>query len=128
MAHAKIVCIVDDDEDLRGSISSFFRSVGLRVVDFATAETFLSSGTVEEAACLITDLHMPGMNGLGLCRELLRRGFRLPVIVMTAYSSPEARAEASELGTAGFMEKPIDPEVLLRDIEMILQQQPREPS
>ncbi|MGJ5203493.1 response regulator transcription factor [Bradyrhizobium sp. HKCCYLR20261] len=120
MAQAMTICIVDDDDDVRESISSFLRSVGLRVAGFANAEMFLSSATIADAACLITDLHMPGMTGLGLHRELLRRGIRMPVIVMTAYSTPEARAEADHLGAAGFVEKPVDPELLLQDVEAIL--------
>ncbi|WP_264054625.1 response regulator transcription factor [Rhodopseudomonas palustris] len=116
------ICIVDDDDDVRESISSFFRSVGLQVVGFGTAEKCLSSATIDDAACLITDLHMPGMNGLGLHRELLRRGVHVPVIVMTAYSTPEAHAEARHLGAAGFVEKPVDPEILLQNVETILRE------
>ncbi|WP_245258291.1 response regulator transcription factor [Rhodopseudomonas palustris] len=111
---------MDDDEDVRESISSFFRSVGLHVEGFAAAETFLASPSLPDTDCLITDLHMPGMDGLGLHRELLRRGVNIPVIMMTAYSTPEARAEASDLGAAGFVDKPVDPEILLHDVEAIL--------
>ncbi|MBI5129341.1 MAG: response regulator [Rhodopseudomonas palustris] len=122
LAQGNTICIVDDDDDVRESISSFFRSVGLQVVGFGTAENCLSSATIDNAACLITDLHMPGMNGLGLHRELRRRGVQVPVIVMTAYSTPEARAEARHLGAAGFVEKPVDPEILLQNVETILRE------
>ena len=114
------ICIVDDDDDVRESISSFFRSVGLQVEGFGAAESFLDSPTVTRVGCLITDLHMPGMDGLGLHRELIRRGVASPVIVMTAYATPEARAEAQGLGAAGFVDKPVDPELLLHDVETIL--------
>ncbi|WP_407158028.1 response regulator transcription factor [Bradyrhizobium sp. STM 3557] len=114
------ICIVDDDDDVRESISSFFRSVGLQVEGFGAAESFLQSPAVSRVGCLITDLHMPGMDGLGLHRELIRRGVAIPVIVMTAYATPEARAEAQGLGAAGFVDKPVDPELLLHDVETIL--------
>jgi FixJ family two-component response regulator len=114
------ICIVDDDDDVRESISSFFRSVGLRVEGFCAAERFLEQAALAEVGCLITDLHMPGMDGLGLHRELIRRGVAIPVIVMTAYATPEARAEAQGLGAAGFVDKPVDPELLLHDVEAIL--------
>jgi FixJ family two-component response regulator len=114
------ICIVDDDDDVRESISSFFRSVGLQVEGFGAAESFLQSPTVSRVGCLITDLHMPGMDGLGLHRELIRRGVAIPVILMTAYATPEARAEAQGLGAAGFVDKPVDPELLLHDVEAIL--------
>jgi FixJ family two-component response regulator len=119
------ICIVDDDDDVRESISSFFRSVGLRVEGFGAAETFLQSPALSRADCLITDLHMPGMDGLGLHRELRRRGVEIPVIVMTAYSTPEARAEAKDLGAAAFVDKPVDPEILLNDVESILKNSSR---
>ncbi|WP_454634284.1 response regulator transcription factor [Bradyrhizobium cenepequi] len=105
---------------MRESISSFFRSVGLRVESFGAAENFLESSSVANVDCVITDLHMPGMDGLGLHRELRRRGVGVPVIVMTAYSTPEARAEAKSLGAAAFVDKPVDPEILLHDVEAIL--------
>lgn len=114
------ICIVDDDDDVRESISSFFRSVGLNVEGFCAAEMFLETAALADVGCLITDLHMPGMDGLGLHRELIRRGVEIPVIVMTAYATPEARAEAQGLGAAGFVDKPVDPELLLHDVEAIL--------
>jgi FixJ family two-component response regulator len=114
------ICIVDDDDDVRESISSFFRSVGLHVEGFGAAEMFLESAALADVGCLITDLHMPGMDGLGLHRELIRRGVAIPVIVMTAYATPEAKAEAQGLGAAGFVDKPVDPELLLHDVEAIL--------
>lgn len=128
MPNRSIISIVDDDEDVRESISSFFRSVGLHVEGYSAAEAFLASPSLFETDCLITDLHMPGMDGLGLHRELLRRGVDIPVIVMTAYSTPDARAVASTLGAAAFVDKPVDPEILLRDLEAILRNSPDRPS
>ncbi|MHC2518951.1 CheY-like chemotaxis protein [Bradyrhizobium diazoefficiens] len=83
----------------------------------------MSSPSLKKVDCVITDLHMPGMDGLGLHRELRRIGVDVPVIVMTAYSTPEARAEAKTLGAAAFVDKPVDPEILLQDVESILDQQ-----
>jgi FixJ family two-component response regulator len=124
VAKRSTICIVDDDDDVRESISSFFRSVGLLVEGFGAAETFLASAALSRVDCLITDLHMPGMDGLGLHRELRRRGIDIPVIVMTAYATPEARAEAEGLGAAGFLDKPVDPEILLSDVEAVLDKAP----
>ncbi|WP_461321116.1 response regulator transcription factor [Bradyrhizobium diazoefficiens] len=123
MPHGPTICIIDDDTDVRESISSFFRSAGLSVEGYSAAESFLSSPSLKKVDCVITDLHMPGMDGLGLHRELRRIGVDVPVIVMTAYSTPEARAEAKTLGAAAFVDKPVDPEILLQDVESILDQQ-----
>lgn len=114
------VCIVDDDKDVRMSLESFLRSTGTRVLTFASAESFLSFESGDAPACLITDLHMPGMDGLALQAEVVRRGRRYPVIVMTAFPTPDARRDAANMGAAAFFAKPVDPELLLDRVEELL--------
>ncbi len=70
-----------------------------------------------ELACIVTDLHMPGMTGLELQAEIARRGWRHPVIVMTAYPTDVARDQAMSAGATAFLTKPIDPDSLLEAIE-----------
>lgn len=120
MLAGSLICIVDDDEAVRESIGSFFRSAGIVVKGFRAAEALLASPDLAVMACLITDLHMPGMDGLDLHRELRLRGRHVPVILMTAYPTPEARARARELGVSLFVEKPADPEILLEEVEALL--------
>lgn len=120
MRAGPLICIVDDDEDVRESIGSFFRSAGVVTKGFEAAEALLASPDVDAMACLITDLHMPGMDGLDLHGELRRRGCHAPVILMTAYPTTEARERAAALGVALFVEKPADPEMLLEEVEALL--------
>jgi len=108
------VCVVDDDEEVRESIASFFRSAGVSVLVFGSAEGLLASNALSAVDCVITDLHMPGMNGLELSHELLRRNLAMPLIVMTAFPTDEARMRAGDLKVHAFMCKPVDPDELLR--------------
>jgi FixJ family two-component response regulator len=114
------VCIVDDDDGVRCSLENYLRAVGMNVWTFASAETFLASSHRTTTDCLVCDLHMPGLDGLALQRELNRLGRCFPVIVMTAFPAEAARMESANLGAAAFMEKPIDPDTLLEKLEAVL--------
>jgi len=120
MPQKPCIAIVDDDENVRSSIQNFFLAAGLKVNTFSSAESFLASPAKEATNCLVTDLHMPGLNGLELQRKLRIAGYAMAVIVMTGFPSEEARREAADLGAAAFMEKPVDPDELLEQVEMAL--------
>jgi FixJ family two-component response regulator len=93
------VAVVDDDEAVRVALSNLLASLDLGVATFASAEEFLASAACRTAACLITDVQMPGMSGLDLQRHLIDSGSRLPVIFITAYLSEHVRQEAEAVGT-----------------------------
>ncbi|NVN10105.1 response regulator transcription factor [Nguyenibacter vanlangensis] len=114
-----VICVVDDDEDVRESIGAFFRSAGIPTEKFDGAEALLAWPGLASMRCLITDLHMPGMNGLDLQRELKRRGRVVPVILMSAYPTHDSREQAKALGVSFFATKPADPEVLLEQVEAL---------
>ncbi|MBO9712386.1 response regulator [Sphingomonas sp.] len=120
MPSGSVICIVDDDEEVLDSIGTFFRSAGINVRKFGAAEALLASPELQTMNCLITDLHMPGMDGLDLQRELRRQGRAVPVILMTAFPTPEARDAAAQLGIACFVTKPTDPESLLDQVTALL--------
>lgn len=108
-----MICIVDDDSWARGGLEDLLLSVGYKTRTFASAELFLDSGVVHHATCLITDLHMPGLNGLELQRALQREGHRFPIIFVTAYRNEKLRARALEEGALCFLIKPYDQQTLL---------------
>ena len=120
MKRYPVICVVDDDESVRSSLANYLRAAGREVRTFESAASFLSSPDRGATGCLVTDLHMPGMDGLALQQELNRIGRDFPVIVMTAYSTPAARERSAELGAAAFLEKPVDPDGLLERIDTIL--------
>ena len=113
----RFIAIVDDDPGVRGSLDSLLRSAGLTGRSFPDGEALLCCGEESRIACIITDLHMPGMTGIELQAELTRRGWRQPVIVMTAFPNDAARAQALGGGAQAFLTKPIDPDALLEAVE-----------
>lgn len=120
MKHPTTISIVDDDDDVRSSLENYLRAAGLEVRTFRSAESFLASSDRIVTDCLVTDLHMPGLDGLSLQAELNRTGRTFPVIVMTAFPTDCARETSKDLGAAAFLEKPIDPDALLDKVEAIL--------
>ncbi|PCF91286.1 two-component system response regulator [Sphingopyxis terrae subsp. ummariensis] len=117
VSSSPIIAIIDDDPDVRGSLDSLLRSVGMTPRCYAGAEEMLASGGHEELACIVTDLHMPGMTGLELQAQLSARGWRTPFILVTAYPTDAARDQATRAGACGFLTKPVDPDRLLDAIE-----------
>ena len=116
-----VVCIIDDDEALRSGVIALFRSARLEVRDFASAEAFLEALPVEGLACVVTDLRMPpGMGGLELWAELLGAGIKVPLILMSAYLTPQVVDTAVSLGVAAVLEKPVDPDLLLERLFAVL--------
>jgi FixJ family two-component response regulator len=115
-----LIGIVDDDAEVRDSMSTLFRSAGIAVRSFDAAESLLASTELAAMQCVITDLHMQGMDGLDLQRELKRLGCDVPVILMTAHPTPDVHARAKGAGVARFFAKPADPEWLLGEVGTLL--------
>ena len=117
---AALIAIVDDDPGVRGSLDSLLRSAGLAGRSFSDAQALLSCTGKEQLACIITDVQMRGLSGIELMAELLRQGWRQPVIVMTAFPSETVRAQALAHGAVAFLPKPIDPDALLSAVARAL--------
>lgn len=120
MKEKPYISIVDDDENVRSSIGSYFRAAGLHIHTFDSAESFLACIDDLRTDCLVTDLHMPGIDGLALQRRLRQAGYWFPVIFLTAFATAGARRQAQQFGAAVFLEKPVDPDDLLVRVEEAL--------
>lgn len=111
------VFIVDDDEDVRISLSRSLRTRGYNTEVFASAQAFLDSDTAERYGCLILDYGMPEMSGLELQQRLLRRKNMIPIIFITGHGGVPEAVEAVKHGAIDFLEKPFRQDILISRIE-----------
>ena len=111
---------MDDDFRVRESLDSLLQSVGYQVVLFASAGEFLDSGILAHAACVITDVRMPLMDGIELQRRIRKLNPGLPVIFMSAHVNEETRKLAFKDGAIDFLYKPFDAAELLRVVQTAL--------
>jgi len=121
-----VVVCVDDDFRVRESIERLVESAGYAASVFSSAEEFLQSGTLACAICLVTDVRMPGMDGIELQRCIRLNRPELPVIFISAHQDDETRKRALDEGAVGFLYKPFDGGELLRAIEVALNDSPED--
>ena len=115
-----IVAGVDDDFRVRESIESLVESAGHAAFVFSSAEEFLRSGALAQTICLVTDLRMPGMDGIELQRRIRLDRPELPVIFISAHGDDETRRRALNGGAVAFLYKPFDAAELLGAIQTAL--------
>jgi len=115
-----IVVAVDDDFRVRESLQSLIESAGYEPVVFSSAEEFLQSGTLTAATCVITDVRMPGIDGIELQRRIKLERPDLPVIFISAHNHAEIRQKALDDGAFDFLFKPFNAADLLEAIQAAL--------
>jgi len=120
MSRTPRVYVIDDDDAVRRGLRMLLESAGYRVEDFASADAFLDRCTDESRGCLISDLQMPGVDGLQLQATLDARGIRLPMIMLTGFADVPAAVQSLKAGALDFMQKPFDPELLLAQVQVAL--------
>jgi two-component system response regulator FixJ len=120
MSRDAIVHVVDDDIAVRQSLAFLLSSADLSVRVYESAVSFLNALPKDPRGCLVTDIRMPGMDGLQLQRRLNELGVRLPVVMITGHGDVPLAVEAIKAGAVDFIEKPFDDEVLLRAIDAAL--------
>jgi FixJ family two-component response regulator len=114
------VIVVDDDASVRRALRTQLQILGFNVLDFPSAEEFLSSEFPTGDACLLLDVYMPGMNGVELCRSLAASGRHLPTILISGRDDRQTRQMMSEANPIASLLKPFDEGKLLRAIRKAL--------
>jgi FixJ family two-component response regulator len=122
MQRMRLISIVDDDVTVREATADLINALGYAASTFASAEQFLNSDKIDETDCLITDLQMPGMDGLSLQSRLLKEGRKTPVIFITAFPKESVRARALAAGAIAFLTKPFEEDLLVRSLEIAFTQ------
>jgi FixJ family two-component response regulator len=116
----KMIAIVDDDESVQSALQDLVEASGFQAISFGSAEAFVESGLHRDAACLITDIRMPGMSGLELQAKLRAEQSKIPIIFITAHGDEKMRMQAMRAGAVDFLTKPFDEKVLLDCLEAAL--------
>jgi two-component system response regulator FixJ len=114
------VCVVEDHIDLRLALASALHASGISGQVFGSAEDFLNSDAWRLAACVVTDVKLPGLSGLDLLEELRRRGVETPVIVMSGQATVGFAVRAFKGGADSFLEKPFELRALVALIQAAL--------
>ena len=123
MPSEAVVHVVDDDVAVRQSLSFLLASDGLPVRLHESASAFLESVKSSPTGCIVTDVRMPGVDGIEFLRRLKARGFAVPVIVMTGHADVPLAVEAMKEGAVDFVEKPFDDDLFLAAVRAALSRQ-----
>jgi FixJ family two-component response regulator len=127
LPEGRVVSIVDDDLSVCEGLQDLLNSLGLAAETFQGADAFLQSERLDQTACLIADVQMPGMTGLELYDHLVKSGRSVPTILITAFPKDADRAHAIQTGVQCYLPKPFDEQDLLACVERTLVSRPAPP-
>jgi FixJ family two-component response regulator len=113
MTSGPAVCIVDDDESVRESLTGLLRSAGFDARPFRSAEHFLAEGDRSAMRCAILDVTMPGLSGADLQERLLEEGLTFPIVFITARTEPTLHTRLLQRGAVACFVKPFHEDELL---------------
>ncbi len=112
-----LICIVDDDSDVRDSLSNLLRASGYRVESFAGPDEFLACDAADAAACLVLDVRLRDANGLDFQQQLVDSDMTIPIILMSGYGDIPMTVRAMRAGAVTFLPKPCDDDEMLAAID-----------
>src|ERR1700687_5876950 len=122
MAHRGKVYVIDDDEAMRESLDFLLGSADFHVTLFESALNFLDTVSAVDFGCVVSDVRMPGIDGIELLKRLKASGSLFPVVIMTGHGDIPLAVEAMKLGAMDFLEKPFEDDRLIGMIEAALKQ------
>ena len=121
-AGPETVCVVDDDPEVRKALGRLLRGAGFEVKSFESAEAFLAESGASAAACLVLDVNLPDLDGLGLQRRLAETGRSCPIVFLTGFGDLPKSVRAIKAGAADFLSKPVKADVLLPAVRAAIEQ------
>ena len=128
-AKESIVFVIDDDVAMRATLSSLFRSIGLRVELFGSANEFAQIKMPDVASCLVLDIRLPGVSGLDFQAKLAEADIHIPIIFMTGHGDIPMSVKAMKAGAIDFLTKPFrDQDILDAVIRALERDQKRRDS
>ena len=117
----ELVCVVDDDQSVRRGLRRLFKSAGHAAEMFASAEDYLAREIFEGPICLVLDVRMPGLSGLGLQEALESRGACEQIVFITGRSDVPTCTQAMKKGAVDFLMKPFDSGELIEAVKHALE-------
>lgn len=118
--HIRKIFFVDDEPGIRKAVSRTLSEIDCKVTCFSTAEECLKALMVDDCGLLITDVSMPGMNGVELLEEINKLRPQLPVLIVTGFGDIPMAVRAVKAGAIDFIEKPLDENTFLPVVEKAL--------
>ena len=112
-SQARTIAVIDDDLRVLESLINLLASCGYQAEGYCSAEEFLDSGGLQKSSCVITDVEMRQMSGLGLLHHIKSTKNPLPVVIITGKPSKNSESFYLEKGAVGFFRKPVDGDALV---------------
>jgi two-component system, LuxR family, response regulator FixJ len=122
MSHRRKVYVIDDDEAMRDSLNFLLSSANFNVTLYQSAQNFIDSVSSLDFGCVVSDVRMPGLDGIELLKRLKAVRCMFPVIIMTGHGDVALAVEAMKLGAVDFLEKPFEDDRLIGMIETAIKQ------
>jgi FixJ family two-component response regulator len=115
----RTIAVIDDDLRVLESLVNLLASFGYKADSYKSAEQFLGSGALGKTNCIVTDVEMRQMSGLGLLKYLKNSNCAVPVIIITGKPSVRSEEFYLESGAVGFFRKPVDGDALVELIDSV---------
>jgi two-component system response regulator FixJ len=116
------VYVIDDDDAMRDSLKFLLESAGFEVTLFDSAQNFLEVFPQLEFGCVVSDVRMPGLDGIELLKRMKQQNSAFPIIIMTGHGDVPLAVESMKLGAVDFLEKPFEDDRLITMIEMAIRE------
>ena len=117
---APTIFLIDDHASVRDALGEMLSVFGYSVKAYESADAFLATVNKGEPGCIVADVKMPGTDGIGLVRELARRGIAMPVVLISGHADVPMAVDAIKSGAQDFIEKPVDDRQLVAAINRAL--------